>query len=85
MMGIYLTPVTTTCSGFAMEDIRRSAGAGGADAAGSSGSRAAEMLPHQAEVSLEHLEDYPDEFTFRFHRRKPRSRGKLFYQLLDRL
>jgi transposase-like protein len=36
---------------------------------------------HQGAVSLEHLDDYLNEFTFRFNRRKSRSRGKLFYRL----
>ena len=34
-------------------------------------------------MSLEYLEYYLDEFTFRFNRRKSRSRGKLFYRLLQ--
>lgn len=38
---------------------------------------------HQGAVSLEHLDAYLDEFTFRFNRRKSRSRGKLFYRLLE--
>ena len=38
---------------------------------------------HQGGVSLEHLDSYVDEFTFRFNRRKSRSRGKLFYRLLE--
>lgn len=38
---------------------------------------------HQGAVSLEHLDAYLDEFTFRFNRRKSRSRGKLFYRLLQ--
>lgn len=38
---------------------------------------------HQGAVSLEHLDDYLDEFTFRFNRRKSRSRGKLFFRLLE--
>ena len=38
---------------------------------------------HQGAVSLEHLEFYLDEFTFRFNRRTSRSRGKLFYRLLQ--
>lgn len=38
---------------------------------------------HQGAVSLEHLDDYLDEFTFRFNRRKSRSRGKLFFRLLQ--
>ena len=32
-------------------------------------------------VSAEHLDDYLNEFTFRFNRRKSASRGKLFYRL----
>lgn len=38
---------------------------------------------HQGGVSLEHLDAYLDEFTFRFNRRKSRNRGKLFYRLLE--
>ena len=38
---------------------------------------------HQGGVSVEHLDAYLDEFTFRFNRRKSRSRGKLFYRLLE--
>lgn len=38
---------------------------------------------HQGGVSLEHLDAYLDEFTFRFNRRKSRSRGKLFYRLVE--
>jgi transposase-like protein len=38
---------------------------------------------HQGAVSTEHLDGYLDEFTFRFNRRKSRSRGKLFYRLLQ--
>jgi transposase-like protein len=38
---------------------------------------------HQGGVSLEHLDAYLDEFAFRFNRRKSRSRGKLFYRLLE--
>jgi transposase-like protein len=40
------------------------------------------MGTHQGAVSLEHLDYYLDEFTFRFNRRKSRSRGKLFFRLL---
>ena len=36
---------------------------------------------HQGSVGAEHLQEYLDEFTFRFNRRKSRSRGKLFYRL----
>ena len=39
--------------------------------------------PAQGSVSLEHLDAYLDEFAFRFNRRKSRSRGKLFYRLLE--
>ena len=38
---------------------------------------------HQGAVSLRHLDYYLDEFTFRFNRRKSRSRGKPFYRLLQ--
>jgi transposase-like protein len=38
---------------------------------------------HQGAVSREHLDYYPDEFTFRFNRRKSRSRGKLFLRLAE--
>ncbi len=36
---------------------------------------------HQGAVGQEHLDDYLNEFTFRFNRRKSVSRGKLFYRL----
>jgi len=38
---------------------------------------------HQGAVSPEHLDYYLDEFAFRFNRRGSRSRGKLFYRLLQ--
>lgn len=38
---------------------------------------------HQGAVSPKHLDYYLDEFTFRFNRRRSRSRGKLFYRLLQ--
>jgi hypothetical protein len=41
------------------------------------------MGTHQGAVSPEHLDYYLDEFTFRFNRCTFRSRGKLFYQLLQ--
>jgi transposase-like protein len=41
------------------------------------------MGTHQGAVSLEHLDYYLDEFTFRFNRRRSRSRGKLFFRLLQ--
>jgi transposase-like protein len=41
------------------------------------------MGTHQGAVSPEHLDYYLDEFTFRFNRRKSRSRGKLFFRLLQ--
>ena len=34
-------------------------------------------------MSAKHLPRYLDEFTFRFNRRKSRSRGKLFFRLLQ--
>jgi transposase-like protein len=36
---------------------------------------------HQGAIGKQHLDDYLDEFTFRFNRRTSRSRGKLFYRL----
>lgn len=36
---------------------------------------------HQGAIRHAHLDDYLDEFTFRFNRRKSASRGKLFYRL----
>jgi len=38
---------------------------------------------HHGAVSPDHLDYYLDEFTFRFNRRSSRSRGKLFYRLLQ--
>ena len=34
-------------------------------------------------ISHEHLDYYLDEFTFRYNRRTSRSRGKLFYRLVQ--
>lgn len=36
---------------------------------------------HQGAVRHQHLEDYLNEFVFRFNRRKSASRGKLFYRI----
>ena len=41
------------------------------------------MGTHQGAVSHKHLDYYLDEFTFRFNRRTCRSRGKLFYRLVQ--
>ena len=38
---------------------------------------------HQGAVAHSHLDYYLDEFTFRFNRRTSRSRGLLFYRLLQ--
>ena len=38
---------------------------------------------HQGAVEHQHLDYYLDEFTFRFNRRSSRSRGLLFYRLLQ--
>lgn len=38
---------------------------------------------HQGAIQISHLDYYLDEFTFRFNRRKSRSRGKLFYRLVQ--
>jgi transposase-like protein len=36
---------------------------------------------HQGAIGQQHLDDYLDEFAFRFNRRTSKSRGKLFYRL----
>lgn len=41
------------------------------------------MGTHQGGISHDHLDYYLDEYTFRFNRRTSRSRGKLFYRLLQ--
>ena len=38
---------------------------------------------HQGAIRASHLDYYLDEFTFRFNRRTSRSRGKLFYRLVQ--
>ena len=38
---------------------------------------------HQGAPGLKHLDYYLDEFTFRFNRRHSKSRGKLFYRLVQ--
>lgn len=38
---------------------------------------------HQGSVSSKHLAYFLDEYTFRFNRRKSKSRGMLFYRLLQ--
>lgn len=38
---------------------------------------------HQGAVEQEYLADYLNEFTFRFNRRTSKSRGKLFYRLVQ--
>src|SRR5205807_8675368 len=38
---------------------------------------------HQGAVSREHLDYYLDEFTLRFNRPNSKSRGKLFYRLVQ--
>jgi len=39
------------------------------------------MGTHQGAIAHKHLDDYLNEFTFRFNRRTSASRGKLFYRL----
>ena len=41
------------------------------------------MSTHQGSVSEKHLDYYLDEYTFRFNRRTSRSRGMLFYRLME--
>jgi len=38
---------------------------------------------HQGAIRREHLDDYLDEYTFRYNRRGSRARGMLFYRLLQ--
>jgi hypothetical protein len=38
---------------------------------------------HQGAVARQHLPYYPDEFTFRFNRRRSKSCGKLFFRLMQ--
>jgi transposase-like protein len=38
---------------------------------------------HQGGIGRKHLDYYLDEFTFRFNRRNSRSRGKLFFRLVQ--
>jgi transposase-like protein len=38
---------------------------------------------HQGAISHAHIDDYLDEFTFRFNRRTSKSRGKPFYRLVQ--
>jgi hypothetical protein len=38
---------------------------------------------HQGSFRSSHLDYYLDEFTFRFNRRTSKSRGKLFYRLVQ--
>ena len=38
---------------------------------------------HPGAISRKHLDYYLDEFTFRFNRRNSKSRGKLFYRLVQ--
>ncbi|MDQ3526583.1 MAG: IS1595 family transposase [Actinomycetota bacterium] len=41
------------------------------------------LSTHQGAVEVEHLAGYLDEFCFRFNRRRSRSRGLLFYRVLE--
>src|SRR2546428_6140137 len=41
------------------------------------------MGSHRGAVSHKHLNYYLDEFTFRFNRRRSKSRGKLFFRLVQ--
>ena len=43
------------------------------------------MGTHQGAVSHKHLDYYLDEFTFRFNRRRSKSRGKLFFRLVQQV
>jgi len=39
------------------------------------------MGTHQGAISNKHFDYYLNEFTFRFNRRRSKSRGKLFFWL----
>ncbi|MDO8553055.1 MAG: IS1595 family transposase [bacterium] len=41
------------------------------------------LSTHQGAVHAEYLQEYLNEFTFRFNRRRSRSRGLLFYRLVE--
>ena len=41
------------------------------------------LSTHQGAVGAEHLDGYLNEFAFRFNRRRSRSRGLLFYRVLE--
>jgi len=41
------------------------------------------LSTHQVAVRGKHLDYYLDEYTFRFNRRTSRSRGLLFYRLME--
>jgi len=41
------------------------------------------LSTHQGAVHIEHLPGYLDEFCFRFNRRRSRSRGLVFYRVLQ--
>ncbi len=41
------------------------------------------LSTHQGAVEVDHLPGYLDEFCFRFNRRRSRSRGLLFYRVLE--
>ena len=41
------------------------------------------MGTHQGAASHKHLDYYLDEFTFRFNRRRSKSRGKLFFRVVQ--
>ncbi len=41
------------------------------------------LSTHQGAVEPAHLQSYLDEFVFRFNRRRSRSRGMVFYRMLE--
>ena len=45
--------------------------------------RAMLLGTHQGAVSPDHLPDDLDEFTFRFNRRTSKTRGQLFFRLME--
>jgi len=41
------------------------------------------LVTHQGFVVPEHLQSYLEEFTFRFNRRNSKSRGLVFFRLME--
>ena len=50
---------------------------------GAKSSEHSQLGTHQGSVEAAHLQSYLDEFVFRFNRRGSRSRGLVFYRVLE--